>query len=369
MNKVLLATSIVACLTYGYEIGVGVGYDKITKSNLLDKKTNFNIRIGKELPKNHILRLELERSNGSGIDLSRTLLNIEHYFTHNQLQPYAFLGAGYQKSKDEYKSSMLADLGIGAKYHINPKWDIFGEIRALRDFANNDNHFGAMVGLDYKFGDAKDSDNDGVLDSVDQCPNTPAGVEVDENGCALISQVQDKDSDNDGVLDSVDQCPNTPAGVEVDENGCALISQAQDKDSDNDGVLDSVDQCPKTPSGVKVDNNGCALPINLDVHFATNSAKLTPQAQAKVAKFADFLKQHTDIKVVIEGYTDNRGSKDYNIKLSQRRAQSVYDELIKDGICMNRLSYKGYGPANPIAPNDTKEGRAANRRVVAKIVE
>ncbi|NPA55566.1 MAG: OmpA family protein [Epsilonproteobacteria bacterium] len=332
MNKVLLATSIVACLTYGYEIGVGVGYDKITKSNLLDKKTNFNIRIGKELPKNHILRLELERSNGSGIDLSRTLLNIEHYFTHNQLQPYAFLGAGYQKSKDEYKSSMLADLGIGAKYHINPKWDIFGEIRALRDFANNDNHFGAMVGLDYKFGDAKDSDNDGVLDSVDQCPNTPAGVEVDENGCALISQ-------------------------------------AQDKDSDNDGVLDSVDQCPKTPSGVKVDNNGCALPINLDVHFATNSAKLTPQAQAKVAKFADFLKQHTDIKVVIEGYTDNRGSKDYNIKLSQRRAQSVYDELIKDGICMNRLSYKGYGPANPIAPNDTKEGRAANRRVVAKIVE
>jgi gliding motility-associated-like protein len=98
----------------------------------------------------------------------------------------------------------------------------------------------------------KDSDNDGVTDDLDQCPDTPEGADVDENGC---TEEQKIDTDQDGVPDYLDQCPDTPEGEEVDENGCA----PSQKDSDNDGVTDDLDQCPDTPEGEEVDENGCAL--------------------------------------------------------------------------------------------------------------
>lgn len=98
-----------------------------------------------------------------------------------------------------------------------------------------------------------DSDNDGVVDSIDECPNTAAGVDVDEVGCPI----EETDSDNDGVVDSIDECPNTPAGVDVDEVGCPL----EETDSDNDGVVDSIDECPNTAAGVAVDEVGCPIQV------------------------------------------------------------------------------------------------------------
>ncbi|MDN4502573.1 di-heme oxidoredictase family protein [Alteromonadaceae bacterium BrNp21-10] len=100
-------------------------------------------------------------------------------------------------------------------------------------------------------GSITDSDNDGVLDNVDQCPNTPAGAEVDTLGCSIVG-----DSDNDGVLDDIDLCPNTAAGSEVDVIGCALIPI---EDADNDGVADENDQCPATPANDLVDSLGCTI--------------------------------------------------------------------------------------------------------------
>jgi OOP family OmpA-OmpF porin len=87
----------------------------------------------------------------------------------------------------------------------------------------------------------------------------------------------------------------------------------------------------------------------------------------RIQKFADFLKQHPEVKAEIQGYTDNRGSAAYNKKLSERRAKAVYEALINLGVSKEQLSYKGYGAENPIASNDTEEGRAKNRRVVAKL--
>ena len=95
-----------------------------------------------------------------------------------------------------------------------------------------------------------DSDNDGVVDSKDKCPNTAGCTKVDDNGCEL-------DSDGDGVADSQDKCPDTPAGAKVNETGCEL-------DSDNDGVVDSKDKCPETPAGTKVNETGCALDADGD---------------------------------------------------------------------------------------------------------
>jgi CxxC motif-containing protein (DUF1111 family)/beta-glucanase (GH16 family) len=100
-----------------------------------------------------------------------------------------------------------------------------------------------------------DSDNDGVSDNKDQCPNTPAGTTVDANGCPVVL-----DSDNDGVNDNIDQCPNTPAGTTVDVNGCPIVL-----DSDNDGVNDNIDQCPNTPAGTTVDANGCPVLVTQNI--------------------------------------------------------------------------------------------------------
>jgi len=129
-----------------------------------------------------------------------------------------------------------------------------------------------------------------------------------------------------------------------------------------------MDQCLETPIGVKVNKNGCPLVYDFKIVFPANQATLTTKDEIKITDFANFLESHPGVKAVIEGYTDTSGSKLDNIRLSRERAKAVYKSLLNFGISKDRLSYKGYGPANPIASNDTPEGRAKNRRVVAKII-
>ena len=195
-----------------------------------------------------------------------------------------------------------------------------------------------------------DSDGDGVPDDRDQCPNTPAGVAVNADGCPL-------DTDGDGVPDYKDECPGTPAGVEVNASGCPL-------DSDGDGVPDYMDQCPDTPAGADVNALGCEADIVLrDVNFEFDSATLTSQAEMILDDVASKLAANENVRVRLEGYTDSIGSEAYNKDLSQRRAQSVKDYLISQGISANRMRAIGYGEEQPIATNETAAGRAENRRV------
>jgi len=373
MKKILVGISfaVASLLAADYQVGAGFGRAHVDKSPI--ENYNFaNIRIGKYLPCNHLLRLELERSTSIHIPnveddtLTRALLNVEHDFDlGSKFTPYAFIGAGYQWVSGDYRNSVVGDLGLGAKYNVTDALGLFVEGRALRDFHNNDNHYGVLGGLAYDFGGApapvpvaapqpKDSDHDGVIDSQDKCPNTPAGVKVDTSGCPL-------DTDGDGVADYLDKCPNTPAGVKVDSNGCPI-------DSDHDGVADYLDKCPNTPSGFKVDKNGCAITYNFMINFDTDSAKIKPEYMPRIEKFAEFLKNHPNVKAEIQGYTDNRGSYTYNMVLSEKRAKAVYEALLKLGVPKDQITWAGYGPNNPIAPNDTEEGRAKNRRVVAKII-
>ncbi len=201
-----------------------------------------------------------------------------------------------------------------------------------------------------------DSDKDGVPDYIDRCPNTPIGIKVDKSGCPV-------DSDKDGVPDYMDKCPNTPAGVKVDKDGCPV-------DSDKDGVPDYMDRCPNTPKGYKVDEKGCFVEARLEIHFDVNKATVKPEYIPEIEKFARFLKENPDIKVEIQGHTDNTGSAEYNLKLSQKRAEAVKRILVeKFGISPDRIIAKGYGESMPVAPNDTEEGRAKNRRVIARIIK
>ena len=207
-------------------------------------------------------------------------------------------------------------------------------------------------------GDMMDSDGDGVGDAMDKCPGTPAGVKVDTTGCPL-------DSDKDGVADYLDKCPGTPAGVKVDSTGCPL-------DSDGDGVPNSLDKCPGTPAGVKVDASGCPLTVLQsgavswtfnEINFEVSKADIKPASYGILDEIAAALGANPQLKVVVEGHTDNTGAHAFNMDLSNRRAEAVMGYLVGKGVSPSRLSAKGYGPDRPIADNATKLGRSKNRRV------
>ncbi len=217
-----------------------------------------------------------------------------------------------------------------------------------RDLSNR-----VMVTMYVLMPEDKDSDGDGVLDSLDRCPNTPKGVKVNKNGCPL-------DSDKDGVLDYQDSCPNTPKGVSVDGKGCPL-------DSDKDGVPDYKDNCSKTPLGLKIDMNGCPIGKELELNFKSASDKILKESYPKVVEFAEFLKQYPMYKAQIVGHTDSQGKEAANMKLSQARALSVKNALIGEGIDAARITSSGRGELDPIASNRTKEGRKKNRRIEVKL--
>ena len=232
-----------------------------------------------------------------------------------------------------------------------------------------------------KNGCAMDTDKDGVLNDFDECPNTPRGVKVNQKGCGL-------DEDNDGVLDYLDKCLNTPTGLNVDLDGCLLdsdvdgVSDYYDKcpntppkvdvdekgcpwDSDNDGIYDYLDKCPDTTENLEVDRTGCPILATYSFNFALNSAKIEKKYYPQIEKLVDILKDNEKIMIEIQGYTDSQGSAEYNKKLSLRRAESLKNILVtKYKIVKNRIDVVGFGSDYPIADNGTEEGRAQNRRII-----
>jgi adhesin transport system outer membrane protein len=204
----------------------------------------------------------------------------------------------------------------------------------------------------------------------------PYGLTPVSNNCC--SQPQEIDSDGDAVRDANDQCPGTPSGVAVDTQGCPL-------DADIDTVPDYRDKCPNTPLGEMVDDDGCPKVkpkatksaevtasgtfLYKDIQFATRKWDLEPRSNAVLDEIAGWLKSNPDLAVEVQGHTDSRGERKYNIALSRKRAQSVVTYLEHKGINPARMTPKGYGPDNPIASNKTAQGRAKNRRVEIKPVK
>ncbi len=211
-----------------------------------------------------------------------------------------------------------------------------------------------------------DTDQDTINDVADKCPESPEDLDgfEDEDGCP------DPDNDNDGVNDDADACP-AEAGV-IENRGCP------DADRDNDGVVDRLDNCPDEPG--TAENRGCKkkqlvtltqtrIEILDRVYFVTNRARIQRRSNALLNNIADVMRAHPEIeKVRIEGHTDDRGKDDYNMELSQKRSEAVAEYLIKRGVDRSRLEAVGMGETEPVASNETNEGRAANRRVEFEIV-
>lgn len=313
-------------------------------------------------------------------DLDQYRLGALYYLPEtNNWKPFlaASLAEGqFDYDGQEHEETQL-HLGGGARYSFNNDWSGRLEARAINSLDEEAWDALVSVGISYAFGGSdsrsdyitpaavaeplsSDKDNDGVTDSKDQCPTTPNGVSVNNQGCAL-------DSDNDGIADYLDKCPGTPAKVAVNNQGCPV-------DSDNDGVADYLDKCPKSKPGEQVDQNGCkvlvekTVSIDLAINFATNSYEVPQDEYSEIKKVAEFMEEYPSTKVTIEGHTDNRGNPQYNKSLSQRRADSVVKILTQNyGVSSDRVTAKGYGEEKPIADNSTATGRKQNRRVVAEI--
>lgn len=207
-----------------------------------------------------------------------------------------------------------------------------------------------------------DRDDDGFPNGDDACPDTP-GVAPD--GCPA------KDSDGDGFLDPDDKCPET-AGVAPD--GCPP------PDTDGDGFPDPEDQCPKEPetkNGFE-DGDGCPdeLPEEVKkftgiiegIEFEFRKAEIRDSSKATLDAAIEVLKNYPEIRVEISGHSDNKGTREFNLNLSRERAEAVRDYLVAGGVAADRLETRGAGPDEPIAPNDTEEGRARNRRTEFKVI-
>ncbi|HUR42285.1 MAG TPA: OmpA family protein [Verrucomicrobiae bacterium] len=142
-------------------------------------------------------------------------------------------------------------------------------------------------------------------------------------------------------------------------------------DADGDGVPDESDRCARTLTGATVAEDGCVWQEQVvtmsNLKFPSNSARLTPEIAERLDSVAAFFANQPDVAMGIHGHTDAQGSDAFNQKLSSARAASVRDYLIRQGIAPKRLESQGFGESQPIADNETEEGRAQNRRVDLRI--
>lgn len=198
-----------------------------------------------------------------------------------------------------------------------------------------------------------DSDGDGVMNNADMCPSTPIGIAVDSKGCF-------RDSDNDGIGDYYDRCPNTPANSWVNAAGCPAQMKAVPGDRDRDGIVDSHDRCPNTPLGAKVAADGCWVIDN--ILFDHNKHFIRGSEYGKLEEMFVVLQANSDLTMRIDGHTDNTATPEYNMPLSKKRAEAVLNYFVKMGVDAKRLSIDFFGLTRPTESNDTKEGRAKNRR-------
>jgi outer membrane protein OmpA-like peptidoglycan-associated protein len=203
-----------------------------------------------------------------------------------------------------------------------------------------------------------DKDADGIADKEDDCPSV-AGIKK-MNGCP--------DTDGDGIEDAKDKCPQQLGSIKY--QGCPT------PDTDNDGLNDDYDKCP-TVAGL-IANDGCPESKKVMVEkkvnetaknilFITGSAVLTTSSYTSLNAIATDLKEDDTIELIIEGHTDNIGTAKTNQTLSEARANTVKKYLLQQGVAAKKITTIGFGATQPIATNDTPEGRAQNRRVILKL--
>ncbi len=358
--KIFIAVAVLALLSFfaqdvlaqirtgSYSLSPFAGEYAFDNSELLENGPVYGLGLGYNYTEHFgveavfgSIETEMERLDEDVDSYIYRIDGLYHFMPKKKLVPYLALGAGAITKDPDHGDSdtdALVNYGAGIKYFLTDNFALRGDVRQIVLFDDVGVNMAYTFGLTYLFG--------GRAEPV---PAPPL------------------DSDGDGVINDMDQCPGTPAGVPVDNVGCP-------KDSDRDGVYDYLDKCPGTPEGIRVDSVGCPVPIKekvsieLLVEFDTDKVYIRTKYHDILKKVANFLKAYPDTKAVIEGHTDSRAPDKYNLNLSERRARSVVHYLVNTfNIEQSRLSAIGYGESRPVADNSTREGRQRNRRVVAVI--
>ncbi len=198
--------------------------------------------------------------------------------------------------------------------------------------------------------------------------DSPAGIKVMDqiaktSGCGY-STTADKLASSGNVAGFVEEiflAKLTPRPVVKPKPVARLM------DSDGDGVADDKDQCPNTPKGAIVNARGCWA-FSAMTLFDFDKAEINSEAYPMLNNAVLIMKKNPQLRVEIDGHTDNPGSAAYNMILSERRAKAVMKYFVDNGVNAEQLTVKGFGATKPAAGNDTKEGRAQNRRVTLKPV-
>lgn len=331
--------------------------------------------------------------------------NFKNLLNTSVIDPFLGVGAGYYWIEDNGASTFDTDLGINFWFTDNVAFTVKSSFKTAFEDDNFD-YFQHSAGLTIAFG-GTDSDGDGVYDKNDMCPDVPGLAEFngcpDSDGDGIIDK-DDKcpdtagleefdgcaDSDSDGIADPNDDCPNE-AGTEA-LNGCpdadndGIANKNDDcpneagpkanngcpyPDADGDGVLDKDDMCPDV-AGTEA-NNGCPevteeIQKELNeyaktINFETGKTTISKNSEEALTAITAILEEYPNAKFTVEGHTDSVGSAKNNESLSEARALSVKSYLVKNGVDEFRLSSAGFGEQKPVESNDTKAGRAENRRV------
>lgn len=222
-----------------------------------------------------------------------------------------------------------------------------------------------------------DNDGDGILDVDDLCGDDPEDIDQFEDGDGC----PEDDNDGDGIPDVVDGTNGRCANLAEDPDGYQDGDGCPDNDNDGDSYFDDVDACPiqaETFNG-NMDQDGCpdpdpilceTIPVPGAINFESGDDELTDESLPVLDLMAEIFAANPDIiNVEIEGHTDSDGPEEYNLELSQDRVESVVEYLIEQGVEESRITPVGRGESQPIADNDTEEGKMKNRRVVFRVIE
>ena len=324
--------------------------------------------------------------------------------------PFVYLGGNYV-SFDSNSEGMLT-VGVGFNTWFNDAVGLSFQTGTNKNFTDEvRSHYQSSLGVVVKFG-GKDTDGDGIYDKYDQCPEVAGlkefngcpdsdgdGIKDSDDACpevaGLASMNGCPDTDGDGIADKDDMCPNEKGtkankgcadtdgdGVVDKDDKCSTVAGPVANggcpwpDADGDGVLDKDDKCPNEAGTGS--NSGCTEVISQAAEavlrelpkfilFNTGKSTFKSGVTEKLDAIIDVMNTNPNANFVIEGHTDSTGSANVNSRISKARAMAVRDYLVKKGIATTRLDAQGFGEGQPIASNDTAEGREQNRRVVVKV--
>ncbi|HEY0922763.1 OmpA family protein [Rheinheimera pacifica] len=293
--------------------------------NYMEKDWGYGVELGYYLTEQWAIRAEYARMemqsklDGSDVNGNRYGLDVMYHLP----QWSSVYLVGGLKRFDAAQNTTAFNVGLGYKHFFNQNFALYAEANRYQGIDESYGDAGIKLGMTYAFGSP-----------AAKAAPTPAPAPAAPVQAAVV------DSDGDGVPDSADKCANTPANHKVDATGCSIFEEKMAAVGD----------------------------VDIEVRFAFDSATIPANQISDVEGLGAFMQRFPESTVMIEGHASNIGNPTYNMRLSERRANSVADILKnKFNIAPSRISSVGYGVTRPRVEGNTSAAHAANQRIEAKV--